>query len=170
MSRTWIQDPLAIFAHEAKRGLVVEKQKITSILEEQLSHQRYIYPKKAYQTINIPKKIDFIPTIPNKNNFKINVIKTELPGIVTIKEIITINQKRFVTENWKKIPQKKANEETRLKNSERKNSPPLLLQNTSKILNTNEHLFLPENFQQISVNFNIIFHVLIHCKEKVRQK
>ena len=70
--------------------LVVENQKITSLLDEQLSKNRYLYPKKAYQTIKLPKNINFIPDIPNKENFKINVIKTELPGILTYQELITI--------------------------------------------------------------------------------
>ena len=73
--------------------LVVENKKITSLLDEQLSKNRYLYPKKAYQTIKLPKKINFIPDIPNKENFKINVIKTELPGILTFQELIKINQK-----------------------------------------------------------------------------
>jgi len=73
--------------------LVVENKKITSILDEQLSNHRYKYPKKAYQTIKLPLKFELIPTIPKKNSFKINTIKTELPGIVTSKKTIEINYK-----------------------------------------------------------------------------
>ena len=64
---------------------------LTSTLEKQLSNNRYIYHKKAYQTIKLPKQIDLIPKIPDKDHFKINVIKTELPGIMTLQETITIN-------------------------------------------------------------------------------
>ena len=40
---------------------LVENKKITSLLDEQLSNQRYKYPSKAFNTIKLPKKIDFIP-------------------------------------------------------------------------------------------------------------
>ena len=80
--------------------LVVENKKITKILDKQLSNKRYKYPKKAYNTIKIPNKINFIPKIPNKSKFKINIIKTELPGIVTIRETINILDK---PNNWIKI-------------------------------------------------------------------
>ena len=52
-----------------------------------------MYPKKAYQTVKLPKQIDLIPKIPDKDHFKINVIKTELPGIMTLQETITIDNK-----------------------------------------------------------------------------
>ena len=80
--------------------LVVENQKITTLLDEQLSNRRYAYPKKAYQSIKLPKNINFTPTIPRKNNFKINVIKTKLPGIVTIQELIEIHKK---PNSWNEI-------------------------------------------------------------------
>ena len=81
-------------------NLVVENSKITSLLDKQLSKKRFKYPKKAYRTINIPKKINFIPDLPNKKKFKINVIKTELPGIITSKATININKK---FKNWNQI-------------------------------------------------------------------
>jgi len=83
--------------------LVVENKKITNLLEKQLSKKRYKYPKKAYKTIKISKNISFIPNIPKKNKFKINVIKTELPGIVTIRKTIEIDKK---IKNWKDILEK----------------------------------------------------------------
>ena len=83
--------------------LVVENKKITNLLEKQLSKKRYKYPKKAYKTIKISKNINFIPNIPKKNKFKINVIKTELPGIVTIRKTIEIDKK---IKNWKDILEK----------------------------------------------------------------
>ena len=55
-----------------------------------------------YNTI-ISKSINFIPNIPKKNKFKINVIKTELPGIVTIRKTIEIDKK---IKNWKDILEK----------------------------------------------------------------
>ena len=43
--------------HGLGGNLVVENKKITSILEEQLSNKKYIYPKQAYQTIKITSTI-----------------------------------------------------------------------------------------------------------------
>ena len=73
--------------------LVVKNKKITSLLDEQLSNDRYKYPDKAYKTVKLPKKIIFLPNIPSKSRFKINVIKTELPGIMTFQEKISITNK-----------------------------------------------------------------------------
>ena len=80
--------------------LVVKNKKITSLLDEQLSNNRYKYPAKAYKTVKIPKKINFLPQIPKKKKFKINVIKTELPGIMTFQEKISINDK---IKSWESI-------------------------------------------------------------------
>ena len=74
-------------------ALLVEDKKITSLLDEQLSSQRFKYPDKAYNTIKLPDEINFIPKIPNKDNFNINVIKTQLPGIMTFQEVIKIKNK-----------------------------------------------------------------------------
>ena len=43
---------------------------------------------------------NIIPKIPNKNKFKINVIKTEMPGIVTSKKTIQINKR---INNWQLV-------------------------------------------------------------------
>ena len=72
--------------------LAVENNKITSSLDEQLTNQRYKYPSKAYNTVHIPDNIQMIPDIPKEKAFKINVIRTQLPGIVTFKEQIQINE------------------------------------------------------------------------------
>jgi len=80
--------------------LVVENKKITPVLDKQLSNNRYKYPERAYNTVLLPKNIKFIPDVPLKNNFKINIIKTELPGIMTFKETININNQ---LSNWDKI-------------------------------------------------------------------
>ena len=72
--------------------LVVENKKITSLLDDQLTNKRYKYPTRAYNTVHLPKKIKMTPDMPNKEEFKINVIKTQLPGIVTFKEKIQISE------------------------------------------------------------------------------
>ncbi len=73
-------------------NLVVENKKITSSLDEQLTNHRYKYPSKAYNTVHIPDNIQMIPEIPKEKGFKINVIRTQLPGIVTFKEQMQINE------------------------------------------------------------------------------
>jgi len=73
--------------------LLVENKKITSLLDEQLTNQRFKYPSKAYNTVKLPKEINFIPKIPEKNNFNINVIKTQLPGIMTFQEVVKVENK-----------------------------------------------------------------------------
>ena len=80
--------------------LVVEDKKITSILDKQLSNNRYQYPKEAYNTVKLPENINFIPKIPNTKKFKINVIKTELPGIMTFREKINID---YEIDSWNEI-------------------------------------------------------------------
>ena len=80
--------------------LVVEDKKITSVLDNQLTNNRYRYPSKAYNTVYLPNKIEMIPKVPEKNVFKINVIRTQLPGIVTFKDQIEINEKNS---DWSQI-------------------------------------------------------------------
>ncbi|MDC0498619.1 amidohydrolase family protein [Alphaproteobacteria bacterium] len=80
--------------------LVVEDKKITSVLDKQLTNNRYKYPSKAYNTVNLPNNIEMIPRLPEKNEFKINVIRAQLPGIVTFKDQIQINQKHS---DWSQI-------------------------------------------------------------------
>ena len=80
--------------------LVVENKKITSTLDEQLTHNRYKYPAKAYNTVNLPKNIQMIPDIPKEKDLKINVIRTQLPGIVTFKEQVQI--KELITD-WSEV-------------------------------------------------------------------
>ncbi|PPR47126.1 MAG: Adenine deaminase [Alphaproteobacteria bacterium MarineAlpha5_Bin9] len=79
--------------------LVVKNKKVTPLLDYQLSKYRYKYPKKAYKTVTLPKKINLIPKIPNKK-FKINTIETNLPGIVTNKKQIIVNS---TNKSWKNI-------------------------------------------------------------------
>ena len=80
--------------------LVVEHKKITSVLDKQLTNNRYKYPSKAYNTVYLPSNIKMIPEIPEKNEFKINIIRAQLPGIVTFKDQIQINDKHS---EWSQI-------------------------------------------------------------------
>ena len=95
-----LDDNLNVYNTWLGGNLVVENNKITKQLDKQLSLNRYTYPKKAYKTIKISKKINLIPSIPEINKFNINVIRTEHPGIVTFKEKIKVNKK--IT-SWKQI-------------------------------------------------------------------
>ena len=95
-----IDDNLNVYNTWYGGELLVENKKITSLLDEQLTNQRYKYPSKAFNTIKLPNNIDYIPKIPNKNNFKINIIKTQLPGIMTFQEVIKVEHKIF---NWNEI-------------------------------------------------------------------
>jgi len=83
--------------------LVVENKKITPLLDDQLTNKRYRYPTKAYNTVHLPKNVEIIPKIPSKKEFKINVIRTQLPGILTFKEQIQINQS-FI--DWSSVLEK----------------------------------------------------------------
>ena len=83
--------------------LMVENKKITNLLEQQLENKRYKYPNKAYQTIKISKKHNLIPSIP-KFPGTINVIKTELPGIITKHIKIKINKN---ISSWSEVTKEK---------------------------------------------------------------
>ena len=63
--------------------LAVEDSKVTTVLDEQLSNHRYQYPKKAYQTVNMPAEPKLIPDVPEVAT-EVTVLRTELPGIVTL--------------------------------------------------------------------------------------
>jgi len=88
-----IDDELKVHNTWLGGELVVEDKKITSLLDDQLNNKRFQYPSKAYNTVHLPKNIQMIPQIPEKDKFKINVIRAQLPGIVTFKEQIQINEK-----------------------------------------------------------------------------
>ena len=72
--------------------LVVENKKITRVLDDQLTNKRYKYPSRAYNTVHLPKHIKMTPDIPTKKEFKINIIRAQLPGIVTFKEQVKISE------------------------------------------------------------------------------
>ena len=83
--------------------LVVEDAKITSVLDEQLSHHRYQYPRKAYETVNMPDGLSLIPDVPD-NACEVTLLRTELPGIVTLHRKAALKDpssgwNRFLTEN-----------------------------------------------------------------------
>ena len=70
--------------------LVVEDKKITADLDKQLTSNRFRYPSKAYNTVHLPSNIQMIPQVPDKNDYTINVIRAQLPGIVTFKDQIQV--------------------------------------------------------------------------------
>ena len=70
--------------------LVVEDKKITADLDKQLTSNRFRYPTKAYNTVHLPSNIQMIPQVPDKNDYTINVIRAQLPGIVTFKDQIQV--------------------------------------------------------------------------------
>ena len=70
--------------------LVVEDKKITADLDRQLTSNRFRYPSKAYNTVHLPSNIQMIPQVPDKNDYTINVIRAQLPGIVTFKDQIQV--------------------------------------------------------------------------------
>lgn len=69
--------------------LMVEGGKITSILDEQLSTKRYQYPAAAFKTVNVKEAVTMVPPLPD-GPCTLNIIRTELPGIVTLHKTITI--------------------------------------------------------------------------------
>ena len=95
-----LDDSLNVYNTWLGGQLVVKNKKITSILDKELSNRRYKYPTKAYKTVKLPKKINFIPKEPKNTNFKINIIETKMPGIMTFQKKLTINKK---INSWKDI-------------------------------------------------------------------
>ena len=63
--------------------LVVENKQVTSQLDQQLSNERYTYPKEAYATVKLPENPKLTPELPESAG-TLNIIRTELPGIVTL--------------------------------------------------------------------------------------
>jgi adenine deaminase len=71
--------------------LVVERRKITPILERALG-KRYRYPRAAYRTVKLPRRVALTPAWPQGNgtNGTANVIRVVPPGIVTKRERIEL--------------------------------------------------------------------------------
>jgi adenine deaminase len=68
--------------------LVVERKKITPLLEQALS-KPYRYPRAAYATIMLPKKVTLVPPLPTKP-VTANVIRVVPPGIVTAHDRVAL--------------------------------------------------------------------------------
>ena len=71
--------------------LVVEDKSVTACLDEILTEDRYQYPKPAYQTVSLPNNPKLIPKLP-KEAGKLNCIRTELPGIITLYQTIELTK------------------------------------------------------------------------------
>ena len=69
--------------------LVVEGRKITPLLERALS-RRYRYPRVAYQTVKLPRRVQLAPTRP-MTAVTANVIRVVPPGIVTARDQVALS-------------------------------------------------------------------------------
>ncbi|MCB8879695.1 amidohydrolase family protein [Acidisoma cellulosilytica] len=70
--------------------LAVDQRRITPALEAQLESERYVYPKRAYETVTVPDGLVLTPALPSEP-VTVNTVKTELPGIVLIHEQVAID-------------------------------------------------------------------------------
>ncbi len=68
--------------------LVVKDRKITPVLDAALS-KRYKYPRAAYQTVKLPRKVKLTPELPTKA-VTANTIRTALPGIILFHEKVQL--------------------------------------------------------------------------------
>jgi adenine deaminase len=68
--------------------LVVEKKKITPLLDRALS-RRYRYPRAAYATVKLPARVVLTPKLPTKP-VTANVIRVVPPGIVTAHDRVAL--------------------------------------------------------------------------------
>ena len=80
-------------------ALVVEDKQITEKLEQQLESERYVYPAAAYDTVKLPESLDVIPPLP-KSAGAFNIIRTELPGILTLHRKIELTA---APESWEAV-------------------------------------------------------------------
>ncbi len=69
---------------------VVKDKTITPVLEEQLESHRYQYPEPGYHTVNVPDSVQLTPELPTLP-CKLNIIRTELPGIITLHKTIELD-------------------------------------------------------------------------------
>src|SRR3954468_14480650 len=69
--------------------LVVEGRKVTPLLDKALS-KPYRYPRAAYQTVKLPKKVKLTPALPT-GLVTANTIRTALPGIILFHEKVALN-------------------------------------------------------------------------------
>ncbi len=68
--------------------LVVDRRKITPLLDRALS-RRYRYPRAAYETVKLPRRVQLTPTRP-MSTVTANVIRVVPPGIVTARDRVTL--------------------------------------------------------------------------------
>ena len=80
---TLLDDDLTVVNTWYGGNLMVEDRKVTPILDEQLSEQRYAYPKQAFETVKYKDELELLPVIPEVKS-SVSIIRTELPGIVTL--------------------------------------------------------------------------------------
>lgn len=78
--------------------LVVERRKITPVLEKALS-RRYRYPRAAYATVKIPSRVPLTPKLP-AGEATANVIRVVPPGIVTARDQVKLRAGRTWTEHF----------------------------------------------------------------------
>jgi len=69
--------------------LVVERRKITPLLEQALS-KPYRYPRAAYSTVKLPRKVTLTPPLPTKP-VTAHVIRFVPPGIVTAHDRVVLS-------------------------------------------------------------------------------
>ena len=70
--------------------LAVDHRKITAALDAQLEGERYVYPKRAYETVTVPDGLVLTPALPTEAVIA-NTVKTALPGIVLIHEQVLLD-------------------------------------------------------------------------------
>jgi adenine deaminase len=68
--------------------LVVEKKQITPLLDRALS-SRYRYPRAAYATVKLPRKVVLTPALPARK-VAANIIRLVPPGILTAHDRLTL--------------------------------------------------------------------------------
>ncbi len=79
--------------------LVVEDKKITPVLDEQLSRNRYRYPDEAYRTVHFDDGIKLTPDLPD-GPCTLNYIGIEPPGIITIHRRLILES---APESWEAL-------------------------------------------------------------------
>jgi adenine deaminase len=70
--------------------LAVEQRRMTPVLDAQLESGRYVYPRRAYQTVVVGPAVPLVPPLPTSPCVA-NAIRTELPGIVLIHDQVRLD-------------------------------------------------------------------------------
>lgn len=79
--------------------LLVKDGKVTPELDRQLETSRYVYPKEAYHTVTLPDSPKLVPDLPD-SPCTLNVLRTELPGIVTLHRKLEL---REAPASWEEV-------------------------------------------------------------------